>query len=44
MRNILLLAGAMLGCAAAPRAAAPSVATSGESGLQYVVLTLDKLK
>jgi hypothetical protein len=39
----LLLAGAVLGCAA-PRAPAPAVATEGMSGLLRVVLMLDKLK
>jgi hypothetical protein len=39
----LLLLGAAAGCAA-PRAPAPSVATAGPSGLQRVVLMLDKLK
>jgi len=44
MRTIsLLLAGAVLGCAA-PRAPVPSVATEGPSGLLRVVLMLDKLK
>jgi len=39
----LLLAGAMVGCAA-PRVRAPSVAVPDASGLQSVVLVLDKLK
>jgi len=42
MRTIpLVLLGAMLGCAA-PRARAPSVAVPDASGLESVVLVLDK--
>jgi len=44
MRTLaLLLAGAVLGCAA-PHAPEPAAATVGMSGLLRVVLMLDKLK
>ena len=39
----MIVAGLMFGCRA-PETKAPSAATTGASGLVYVVVSLDKLK
>lgn len=39
----VIVAGLMFGCRA-PETKAPSAATTGASGLVYVVVSLDKLK